>query len=386
MFEIGNPGEEVVWGLLVVLYPYLTGIVAGSFVVSTLVHVFGKKRYEPVIGIAMIISLTFLIVSPLPLLLELGRPERAAGIFLSPNLGSPMAIFGYLLLTLLILYIIESIFLFRPGFIEKSKNSKMKGLYRLLAFGHKDVTEEMLVKRDRTLKVMGLITIPLVFLFHGYVGFIFGSIKSHELWSTPMMSLIFITSALVSGVAMVILLYALMSKDEATIKKDALNGLAKLLSILIIVDLAFILTEMSYHAYLQTQSWPLISSIYGGPLFATFMVQLVIGAFIPLILFSRDGMRKSKGIAIFASLMVLIGILAYRWNVVVGGQLLPKIQSDLLVYTPTANDLFLAVLVFLITFFVLLILVFLLPWKAVTTERLNSLISKPEPAADAPEN
>jgi predicted membrane protein len=386
MFEVGNPGESVYWGLLVVLYPYLTGIVAGSFVVSTLVHVFGKKKYEPVIGIAMVISLTFLLVSPLPLVFELGHPERAIGIFLSPNLGSPMAIFGYLWLTLVILYLIESIYLFRPGFVEKSKNSKMKGLYRMLAFGNKEVTEEMLVKRDRALKILGIITIPLVFLFHGYVGFIFGSIKAHELWSTPMMSLIFITSALVSGVAMVLLLYALGSKDEESVKKEAFNGLAKLLAILIIVDLAFILTELSYHAYLQSESWSLIASIYGGPLFMSFMVQLVIGAFIPLILLSRDSMRQSKGIAIVASFLVIVGILAYRWNVVIGGQLLPKIQTGLVAYTPTANDLFLAVLVFLITFFILLILVYLLPWKTVTTEKLKSLISKPEPSPDVPES
>jgi Ni/Fe-hydrogenase subunit HybB-like protein len=377
MAELGNPGEQVFWGLLIVLYPYLTGIVAGSFVVSTLVHVFGKKKYEPVIGLAMIISLTFLLVSPLTLMVDLGHPERAIGIFLTPNWSSPMAIFGYLWLVLLVLYIIESIYLFRPGFIEKSTNSKAKGFYKFLSFGEKEVTEDMLVKRERILKVMGVITIPLVFLFHGYIGFIFGSIKAHELWATPMMSLIFITSALVSGIAMVLLTYTLANKDEEKVKKEIQSGLAKLLVLLIIVDLAFILAELSYHAYLQTESWPLIADIYTGPLFIPFMIQLVIGAFIPLFLLGAEKARQSKMVITFSSFLVLIGIFAYRWNVVIGGQLLPKIQGDLLTYAPTGNEIFLTSIIFVATFLILILLVFILPWKFVSTDKINGLIRKP---------
>src|SRR4030065_2579302 len=91
------PNEGVIeWDLLIVIYPYITGLVAGAFVVSSLYHVFGLTRLKPVARVSLITALAFLLVTPLPLVVHLGRPERALEVFLTPNLTSAMSALGYI--------------------------------------------------------------------------------------------------------------------------------------------------------------------------------------------------------------------------------------------------------------------------------------------------
>jgi len=90
------PNEvELHWGLLVVVYPYLTGLVAGAFILASLVRVFNVKEVQPTYRLALLTALAYLIVAPLPLLAHLGRPSRAFEIFLTPNFHSAMAMFGF---------------------------------------------------------------------------------------------------------------------------------------------------------------------------------------------------------------------------------------------------------------------------------------------------
>ena len=49
------PNEiEVHWSLMIVLYPYITGLVAGAFIVSSLYHVFGREELKPVAKFSLV--------------------------------------------------------------------------------------------------------------------------------------------------------------------------------------------------------------------------------------------------------------------------------------------------------------------------------------------
>ena len=81
------PNEaELHWSLLVVVYPYVTGLVAGAFILASLEKVFRVKEVEPTYRLAMLTALAFLLVAPLPLQAHLGHPERSFEIFLTPHL------------------------------------------------------------------------------------------------------------------------------------------------------------------------------------------------------------------------------------------------------------------------------------------------------------
>ena len=87
---------HVHWSLMIVLYPYITGIVAGAFIVSSLYHVFGIKALRPISRYSLIFALAFLACATWPLLLHLGHPERSFSMFLTPNPQSAMAGFGFI--------------------------------------------------------------------------------------------------------------------------------------------------------------------------------------------------------------------------------------------------------------------------------------------------
>ena len=90
------PNEiEVLWSIMIVVYPYLTGLVAGAFILASLVKIFNVREVQPTYRLALLTALAFLLVAPLPLVLHLGHPERSFQIFLTPQLGSAMAVFGF---------------------------------------------------------------------------------------------------------------------------------------------------------------------------------------------------------------------------------------------------------------------------------------------------
>src|SRR5512138_1689148 len=136
------PNEvELHWSLLVVVYPYVTGLVAGAFILASLVRVFNVKEVQPTYRLALLTALSFLIVAPLPLLAHLGHPERSFEIFLTPNLHSAMAMFGFVYMWYLaVVLLLEIWFDYRKDLVLWSEHETgvRRFLHRVLTLGATD--------------------------------------------------------------------------------------------------------------------------------------------------------------------------------------------------------------------------------------------------------
>lgn len=209
------PNEvELQWSVLIVLYPFLTGLVAGAFILASLERVFNVEAVKPTYRLALLTALAFLLVAPLPLQLHLGHPERSFEMYLTPHSTSAMAMFGFVYLWYLMAVLVLEIWLdYRRDIVVLSQTTTglTRLIYRALTLGSSNISEHALHIDDRVGWVITLIGIPSAFLLHGYVGFIFGSIKANPWWSTPLMPVVFIFSAMVSGIAAVMLLYMLLT-------------------------------------------------------------------------------------------------------------------------------------------------------------------------------
>ena len=86
---------HITWSLMIVIYPYVTGLVDGAFVVSSLYHVFGMKQFRPVARFSLVAALAFLLVATWPLLNHLGHPVMGVNVILTPLFESAMAGFGF---------------------------------------------------------------------------------------------------------------------------------------------------------------------------------------------------------------------------------------------------------------------------------------------------
>jgi predicted membrane protein len=338
------PNEIVIdWDLLIVLYPYITGLVAGAFVVSSLYHVFGLTTLKSVARFSLITALAFLIVTPLPLLVHLGHPERAIEMFRTPNLTSAMSVFGYIWLIYLLLVIAEVWLVFRPDIVRYVGSSEgvKKTIYSILALGVYNIPEESIAIDKKIIRILSFIGVPIAFLLHGYVGFIFGALKANPWWSTPLMPIIFILSATVSGIALLVVLYIIVAKiRKVPLDYDCLRTLSLWLVGFLSVNVVIEGLEVFTMLYESEESWSIVSQLINQKIgFSYFGIQFITGAIVPLFVLgsielTKIGVVGKTYIRFVASTLVLIGVFAMRWNVVIGGQLMSKSLRGFTTYSP----------------------------------------------------
>src|SRR5512146_932308 len=135
------PNElELHWSILIVIYPYITGLVAGAFILASLVKVFKVKEVQPTYRLALLTALSFLIVAPLPLVAHLGHPERGFEMFMTPSPSSAMAMFGFVYVWyLMAVLLLEIWFDYRHDMIKRAATEKglWKFIYQVLSlFSH----------------------------------------------------------------------------------------------------------------------------------------------------------------------------------------------------------------------------------------------------------
>ena len=339
------PNETVIeWSVAIVVYPYITGLVAGAFTVSSLYQVFGFQRLKPVAHLALLTSLCFMFFVPLPLLLHLGHPERAFNNLLTPHLTSAMAMFGYFASFYIVLLMVETWFAFRPFIVEQAqrRNGLLGLFYRLLTLGSYDLSEKALRYDKKWIFWLAIAGIPGAHGLHGYVGFVFGSLKAREWWSSDLMPVVFLFSAIISGVALLIVLYVLSCKlRRIPIDLGCVKGLAYTVWAFIMVALVLEGLEFANIIYKGREGVEMIIEYVSGPLLIPyFVLQFAIGAILPLLALSYMIWRGTTGKALITGVtlsacLVLLSVFMMRWNVVIGGQEISKTGKGLLEYQMT---------------------------------------------------
>jgi len=372
------PNEiELQWGILVVLYPYLTGLVAGAFILASLERVFKIKVLRPTYQLALLTALSFLIVAPLTLVSHLGQPLRAYEIMITPNGTSAMAIFGFIYLWYLLAVLNLEIWLdYRRDFVIWSKEKKglMRFVYRVLSLWTSDISPKAVKWDDRLGYIITVIGIPSAFLLHGYVGFIFGSIKANPWWSTVLMPVIFIFSAMVSGIALIMVLYMVVSfVRKVKIDMACLDTIGKYLFYMLILDFTLESLDQVHRIYEAEESFDILHILVNGRLNITlFLFQIISGMIIPMISIGilqviKVSEQIRKIIYLGTGIMVLVGIFFMRWNVVIGGQLFSKGFhgfTNFKLGLVGSEGLFMAIMWMVLPFVILAFLLWLLPpWK-----------------------
>jgi len=372
------PNEiELHWGILVVIYPYVTGLVAGAFILASLVKVFNVKELQPTYRIAMLTALAFLIVAPLPLLAHLGHPEKSLSIFLTPNKSSAMAMFGFVYAWyLMAVLLLEIWFDYRKDLIIWARQGKgvLKWIHKLISLFSRDISEKAVIFDKKSVKVITIIGIPSAFLLHGYVGFIFGSVKANPWWSSVLMPIVFLFSAIVSGIALVLLIYMVVTPLRGKqLDMICLDKLASFLFYIMIIDFTLEALDFIHRIYESEESIKILAELVSGKLFVSLVViQLLIGMIIPLGAIASVKMFKlpddlKKLIYFLTAILVQVGIFTTRWNVVVGGQLFSKSFRGLTVYKMTflgLEGLLMSIALLLLPILILYILFYLLPpWE-----------------------
>ena len=299
-----NSPHKIPLGKLLAQYFYLTGLSAGSFVVSVIAILGGKVEYKPLGKIGAVVAPLCLVLAPLNLLVEMAQPLRSWHLMTYfpgyINLKSPIT-YGVALLTA---YPISALIY---AFFVYTNNMKMS-------------------------KIFAIIGIPLAISVHGYTGFILALGKGRALWNTALMPTLFIVSAMVSGIALMILIAIIRNvyfsnektPDQILADRELIYGLGKFLGSVIIFDLFLVFNAILVLLTSSKGAWHVAELLMWGRFSLDFIgVELILGGLVPLfmVFYPKTG-RSLTGLTI-ASILVMVGIYAMRYSVVVGGQSVP---------------------------------------------------------------
>ncbi len=217
--------------------------------------------------------------------------------------------------------------------------------------GVTDVSEQALHRDEKAIKFLAGLGIPVACFLHGYAGFIFGSVKANALWMTPLMPVIFIISAIVSGIALCMLTYVVtmeIRKFLASRRKvvhgryqtreaiksaeiSVIQMTAKYLLVFLVTAISLEMLDLIFRGYTAMKSWDVLRSvIYERDFTDIFILQYGLGNLVPLILLLIPGLTLRR--TVIAVLLVLMGVFMMRWNVVIGGQSFSQTYAGFMLY------------------------------------------------------
>jgi Ni/Fe-hydrogenase subunit HybB-like protein len=236
-------------------------------------------------------------------------------------------------------FIVESVLALRGKQERGAVDTLRLAIYTVLAMGAMDLSAEALHRDERAVGLLAAIGIPVACFLHGYAGFIFGSVKANALWMTPLMPVIFICSAVVSGIALCMITYIvtveirkfiltrkrknnpwLSSTDDLkSAEIQVVTITAKYLVMFLVLAITLELLDLIFRGYTAVRSWDILRSvIYEKDFTKIFILQYGLGNLIPFIIFLTPRLTVRR--AALGSLLVLLGVFMMRWNVVIGGQ------------------------------------------------------------------
>ena len=296
-------------------------------------------------------SLALLPAAGLPLLLHLQQPTRAMEPLLTPHFTSAISAFGIVFTAYGLIVVSEIWFVYRKYFVDQVNELKGKegfgnmlrlNVYRVLTMGSFDISEEALAVDHKAAKILAGVGIPVACFLHGYAGFIFGSVKANALWMTPLMPVIFICSAVVSGIALCILCYVVTmelrkfmakrkmsrwSKDPnaptveqlESAEKQEISIASNYLLYFMIAAITLEILDLIFRGYTQMKSWDILREVIMERDFnKIFIMQYTIGNALPFLLMVLPGRTVRR--TTLATMLVIFGVFMMRWNVVIGGQ------------------------------------------------------------------
>jgi molybdopterin-containing oxidoreductase family membrane subunit len=309
--------NTVMWGQYILFFMFFIGLSAGGLIVASSGRLFGATMFKPITRLAVLVATVAVLLAGIFILPDLGRPERVINILLHPNLTSPMVwditiVVVYTLLSALYVWVYTRADLARRG--------------SFLAFrtgtGPRDLARD-----ERMKTALAWVALPAAILLHSITAWIFGLQISRGFWYSSIMAPMFIASALVSGLALVILL-ALVARrlDKVDFGDDLVAFLGGLLGAFIAVEAFLVLAEYLTASYPGgTGESSAIERMLVGPYAPLFWVEIGVGLLLPFLIVAVRRTRLRPAWVALASALAIVGIFVHRLNLILNGLSYPPV-------------------------------------------------------------
>jgi Ni/Fe-hydrogenase subunit HybB-like protein len=283
-------GNLIPWGMPIVVAIYLIGLSAGSLILSSLTYVFGKEEYKPISRLAIFLAIVLIFGALVGIGLDLGRPEKSWRLFMFFVLNNMRSMFAI--------------------------NGILYGGYFLIGLIY---LWSVFAGRSKMPRVMAIIAVCWAALVHMGTGAIFGFVAARPLYYSPLKPFEFLSAAMVSGLALLILVIVVVFKYAKRVyDPKIIFSLSRLLLALIVGLVVIVLIDKLTHLYPPERESVLW--LFTGPYaWAFWGLQVGCGYVFPLILLIHPRTSKSLRGVVVAAISVVIGIFGERFALVIPG-------------------------------------------------------------------
>lgn len=342
--ETTNLSSITPWGAWIAFYIFFVGLSAGSFLLSSLIYVFGMYQFERVGKMALFTAVVCMMVALIFVLMDLGRPERAINAMVFWNILSVLAWEIHFYVVYITLLVVELYIAMREDLVRLRPSQTIRGkIARLLTFKNSTINEETKKRDHKWMKILGIIGIPLAIVgVHGGTGALFAVVSARSSWNSGIFPIIFVVSAMVSGTALLLAIYIIKTKiSKQPIDHGMVVSLGKMMIAFLFIDLLLQFYEYLVGVYsLSDASLQSMAIQMGGPYSWSFWgVQMGLGALVPIFLIFYKKTANNVNWILTAAVLVVIGIIGVRFNIVIPAQIMPIYEGmPAGNYYPTINE------------------------------------------------
>jgi protein NrfD len=311
-------GSYVVWGLWVSGYIYYIGLSAGAFLLSSMIYVFGVHKLERIGKLSLLVAVITLAMALVAIFFDLGREWRFTNVFTRPNFTSMMAWMVWLYTCYFLVLLTELWLALRPDFAEWSVEDGLRGkLGRLLSLSKGPLNPKQKRENSAWLRCLATVGVPLAIAFHGGVGSLFATLSAHASWHTPLMPVLFLTGALVSGGGLMAMTVAGFWPHRDQVWKDSLTLIGRAVLGLLLLDMVLEWAEFSIPMWygVGPEHTMLMNLLFGHYWYVFWILHILLGTLVPLGLLIAKG-RQPWAIGLAGGL-IAITFVAVRLNIVI---------------------------------------------------------------------
>ncbi|WP_235870193.1 NrfD/PsrC family molybdoenzyme membrane anchor subunit [Parvibacter caecicola] len=298
------------WGLYITMFMFFVGLSAGGLIISSVPKAFGIKGFGGISKVAVMTSIAATVAAIGFVVVDMGQPFRVWELFVYSNLGSPLMWDIIVLMTYLIL---SCVYLWAQVQAEKGKVSAA------------------------ALRVISVIALVCAILVHSVTAWIFGLQQSHEMWHTALLAPWFVSSALVCGTGLVMVVVIAMDKaGYLKVQRVNLVKLAKLLGVFVCVDLYFFGCDLLTEAFPAAGGMAVVDMLVSGPLAPFFWGEVVL-SLVALVIAFVPALRTNP-LLVVAGICAIAAIFCKRVQLVVGGFQIANIDYPAVLTPYTVTD------------------------------------------------
>ncbi len=334
--------DRISWGLYITTFVFFIGISHAGTLISAILRVTQAGWRTPVTRMAEFITAVSLACGAMFVIIDLGRPDRLLNVIIygrwqSPIVWDVVAITTYLTASLMYLFLpmIPDLALFRDRLSGKVPRWQ-SWLYRMLSVGWKDRPSQRRSLAS-AIGLMMILIIPIAVSVHTVVSWIF-AMTLREPWNSTIFGAFFVAGAIFSGVAVLIILMAVLRKVyhlEEYITEKHFIYLGYLLAAMAAIMIYGNLSEFITVGYkLEGEGEFHFRQLFLGQFAGFYWFYVVGGLILPIVLVLVSWTRNIRGV-VFASVLVVAAMWIERYFIVVAGLRVPLMPYEPASYAPT---------------------------------------------------